>query len=116
MNTQKCKMYGGGVKIKKGKAQLARRAPKRPDRNRYLDGDVEPPSDPKRKCLEPLPADDRLVRPPAKTEFSNGFSPETKLPEDQTLRFASHIKLKQNRYWNVVIPVLPLVFAQVKHA
>ena len=55
------------------------------------------------------------VRAESKLNLFKGGPMEPKRGEGDCLKLLSHIKLKQSKYNNPIIPVLPSIFAHVKH-
>ena len=114
MSSPICKVYDGEVMAGKPKTQLARRPNKRLVRDRYL-YDPEIPIEPKRKCPGNLAEEVKVPKVCLKSELSNGNGIEVRGADDPTVKYVSYIKLRQTKYKNPIIPVLPMTFAQVKH-
>ena len=116
-------------------AQVSKTTSKRLDRSRLLDDNNTEPVEIKHKSISPVAEEvkqllnkervDYVVRP-----YINGQQPYTvatngttaitpaelaKLEEDQSMRYASHIKARTSKYRNLIIPVLPRLLSQVKH-
>ena len=116
MTSPKCKMLEGDLVA--GKSKPANKASKRPFKDRSLLYDADPPMPPKKKCVETSDEEQKYPKPIYQARpmvNHNGSSIEIKFPEDKSIKYASHIKHKSTKYNNPIVPVLPLIFAQVKH-